>query len=180
MKLMKHLLLVLFTTAATLGQQPALKEQALPAIKAKMLLPDGWFMKEQSEDGVTVYQISREKAEGEGDIFNAGLILSVTTKVPDRASVKPSQYASDLLSSAQEEGDGAKLEKTEEGPLQCLRVEYTIESDQGNIKVINLAKANDDTGTLYFATWQSPEKEEPQLKDLREAVLTSIKLDPSF
>src|SRR3977135_1549931 len=125
---MKRLLLVLFTTAATLGQQPAFKEQALPAIKAKMLLPDGWFMKEESEDGVIVYQISREKAEAEGDIFNAGLILSVTTKVPDRASMKPSQYASDLLSSAQEEGDGAKLEKTEEGTLKFLRVEYTIES----------------------------------------------------
>jgi len=177
---MKHLLLILFTATTVLGQQSALKEQALPAIKAKMLLPDGWFMKEESDDGVTVYQISREKAEGEGDIFSAGLILSVTTKVPDRASMKPSEYASDLLSSAQDEGDGAKLEKTEEGPLQCLRLEYIIESDQGNIKVINVAKANDSTGTLYFATWQSPEKEEPQLKELREAVLASIELDPAF
>jgi hypothetical protein len=94
--------------------------------------------------------------------------------------MKPSEYANDLLTSAQDEGDSAKLEKTEEGPLQCLRIEYTIESDEGNIKVINLAKANDGTGTLYFATWQSPEKEESQLKELREAVLASIKLDPSF
>ena len=177
---MKYLLLILMTTAIVFGDQPALKEQALPAIKAKILLPEGWHIKEQSEDGVTVYQITREKAENEGDIFSAGLILSVTTKVPDRASMKPSEYANDLLSSAQEEGDGAKLEKTEEGPLQCLRVEYTIESDQGNIKVINLAKANDSTGTLYFATWQSPEKEEGDLQGLREGVLSSIKLDPSF
>jgi hypothetical protein len=177
---MKTFLLIFLTTAMALAQQPALKEQALPEVKAKMLLPDGWYMKEESEDGVTVYQISREKAEAEGDTFTAGLILSVTTKVPDRASMKPSEYANDLLTSAQDEGDSVKMEKTEEGPLQCLRVEYTIESDEGNIKVINLAKANDGTGTLYFATWQSPEKEEPQLKELREAVLASIKLDPSF
>ena len=59
-------------------------------------------------------------------------------------------------------------------------IEYTIESDQGNIKVINLAKANDSTGTLYFATWQSPEQEEPQLEKLREAVLASLKFDPAF
>lgn len=177
---MKRFLLILLTTAISFGQQPALKEQALSAVKATMLLPEGWHMKEQSEDGVTVYQITREKAENEGDIFSAGLIFSITTKVPDRASMKPSEYANDLLTSAQEEGDDAKLEKTEEGPLQCLRVEYTIESEQGNIKIINLAKANDDTGTLYFATWQSPEKEEPQLKELREQVLSSIKLDPSF
>ena len=146
---MKYLLLLLLTSAISLGQ-PALKEQSLPTIKGKMLLPEGWFLKEQSEDGVTVYQITREKVENEGDIFSAGLILSVTTKVPDRASMKPSEYANDLLTSAQDEGEDAKLEKTEEGPLQCLRVEYTIESDEGNIKVINLAKANDSTGTLYF------------------------------
>jgi len=177
---MKHLLLILLTATSLLGQQPALKEQALSAIKAKMLVPEGWFTKEESDDGVIVYQISREKAETEGDTFSAGLILSVTTKVPDRASMKPSEYASDLLSSAQDEGDGAKLQKTQEGPFQCLRLEYTIESDEGNIKVINVAKANDSTGTLYFATWQSPEKEEPQLRELREAVLTSLVFDPTF
>jgi len=177
---MKHLLLFLFTIASALGEQAALKEQALPAINAKILIPEGWFTKEESDDGVTVYQVSREKAENEEDVFSAGLILSVTNKVPDRASMKPSEYASDLLSSAQDEGDGAKLQRTEEGPFQCLRLEYTIESDQGNIKVINVAKANDSTGTLYFATWQSPEKEEPQLKELREAVLASMKFDPTF
>lgn len=177
---MKHLLLILFTVASVLGEQAALKEQALPAINAKILIPEGWFTKEESDDGVTVYQVSREKAENEDDVFSAGLILSVTNKVPDRASMKPSEYASDLLSSAQDEGDGAKLQRTEEGPFQCLRLEYTIESDQGNIKVINVAKANDSTGTLYFATWQSPEKEEPQLKELREAVLASMKFDPTF
>jgi hypothetical protein len=177
---MKHLLLFLFTISSALGQQAALKEQALPAINAKILIPEGWFTKQESDDGVTVYQVSREKAENEEDVFSAGLILSVTNKVPDRASMKPSEYASDLLSSAQDEGDGAKLQRTEEGPFQCLRLEYTIESDQGNIKVINVAKANDSTGTLYFATWQSPEKEEPQLKELREAVLASMKFDPTF
>ena len=177
---MKHLLLILLTATTLFAQQPAFKEQALSAIKAKMLVPDGWFTKEESDDGVIVYQISREKAETEGDTYSAGLIVSVTTKVPDRASMKPSEYASDLLSSAQDEGDGAKLQKTQEGPFQCLRLEYTIESDEGNIKVVNLAKANDATGTLYFATWQSPEKEEPQLKELREAVLSSLAFDPTF
>ena len=128
---MKHFLLILFTIASVLGEQAALKEQALPAIKAKILIPEGWFTKEESDDGVTVYQVSREKAESEEDVFSAGLILSVTNKVPDRASMKPSEYASDLLSSAQDEGDGAKLQRTEEGPFQCLRLEYTIESDRG-------------------------------------------------
>jgi hypothetical protein len=106
---MKHLLFLVLTAAMAFGQQPVLKEQALPAIKGSILLPDGWHMKEESEDGVIVYQISREKTETEEEIFSTGLILSVTTKVPDRASMKPSEYAHDLLTSAQEEGEGAKL-----------------------------------------------------------------------
>jgi hypothetical protein len=177
---MKHLLFLVLTATMALGQQPALKEQALPAIKGSILLPEGWHVKEESEDGVIVYQMSRDKAESEEEIFSTGLILSVTTKVPDRASMKPSEYARDILTSAQEEGEGAKLEKTQEGPLECLRLEYMIESEEGNIKVINLAKANDATGTLYFATWQSTEKEEAALKPVRDAVLSSMKLDPSF
>ncbi|HEY5953746.1 MAG TPA: hypothetical protein VIT18_05230 [Terrimicrobiaceae bacterium] len=177
---MKYFLAILMTTALAFGQQPALKEQALSAIKATILVPEGWNVREESEDGVTVYQITREKAEAEGDPFSAGLILSVTTKVPDRASMKPSEYSNDLLTSAQEEGDGPAVEKTTEGPLQCLRAEYTIESDDGDIKVVNLAKANDTTGTLYFATWQSPAKEETTLKELRENVLSSLKIDPSY
>ena len=119
---MKHLLFLVLTAAMAFGQQPTLKEQALPAIKGSILLPDGWHLKEESEDGVIVYQMSREKAESEEEIFSTGLILSVTTKVPDRASVKPSQYAHDLLTSAQEEGEGGKLEKTQEGPLDALDV----------------------------------------------------------
>ena len=104
---MKFLLIILFTAAALLAEQPALKEQRLPEIKATISIPEGWFSKEESDDGVTVYQITREKAENEGDVFSAGLILSVTNKVPERASIRPSEYARDLLSAAQDEGDAA-------------------------------------------------------------------------
>ena len=75
--LIVHLIIVVVTTNLA-AQQAALKEQAFPEIKAKMLIPEGWFTKGESEDGVTVYQISREKAESEDDVFSAGLILSVT------------------------------------------------------------------------------------------------------
>ena len=74
----------------------------------------------------------------------------------------------------------ANWRRRRRGRLESLRLEYTIESDEGNIKVINVAKANDATGTLYFATWQSPEKEDASLKPMRDAVLASMKFDPSF
>ena len=168
-------------------QLAALTDEAFVERAFELLLrrpPDnearGHALAALAEHGLSRAGLLSELAESEEEIFSTGLILSVTTKVTDRASVKPSEYAHDLLASAQEEGDGAKLEKSQEGPLECLRLEYTIESDEGNIKVINLAKANDATGTLYFATWQSAEKEESALKPVRDAVLSSMKLDPSF
>ena len=92
-ELMKHLLFLVLTAASPSASSPPSKNMRCPRSKGRCFLPDGWFMKEESEDGVTVYQISREKAENEEDVFSAGLILSVTTKVPDRASMKPSEYA---------------------------------------------------------------------------------------
>jgi hypothetical protein len=55
-----------------------------------------------------------------------------------------------------------------------------IESEAGNVEMINIAKANDATGTLYFLSWQAPAAETETIKDLREKILSSLKLDPAF
>jgi len=151
-------------------------DHSLEAIKGSVFVPEGWFFKEHTEDGVSVYEVTREKVETDNDTFQAGLILTATPKIPDRASMKPSEYAEQLLTASQDTPPA----KSQEGPLQCLRSEYTIESDQGNIKTVSIAKANDKTGTLYFITWQSPAGEEDKMKELRERILGSLKLDPNF
>ena len=84
--------------------------------------------------------------------------------------------AADLMTPA----DGGKLDTTDEGDFKCFRTEYTIESDGGNVQVVNYAKANDKTGTLYFVSWQSPQAEQEKLAPLREKILTSMKFDPAF
>jgi len=172
---MKALLFFLLAVAGLQAQEPALHDQPLPAIKGSMQTPEGWFFKEESEDGVYVYQVSREKAE-EGAQFLAGLTLSVTTKVPERASTKPSAYAADLMTP-----DGSsKLQTTDEGDFKCFRSEYVIDGEGGNVQVVNFAKANDKTGTLYFISWQSPQADEEKLAPIREKIFTSLKLDPAF
>ncbi len=176
---MRYLLLAVFAASAALAQDPAWKEETLPAIKATLQLPEGWHLKEETEDGVAVYQITREKLESSNDSFTDELILSATPKVPERAGMKPSEYASELLASALEEG-GKELQKSEEGAIKSFRTEYTIESEQGKMLVINIAKANDTTGTLYFLTWQSLASEPAALADQREKILSSLKLDPAY
>jgi len=175
----RSLLFLLAMTAGSMAGEPALTDTPLPAVKASLQLPQGWFLKEDANDGTYVYQITREKVETENDPFTAGLILSVTTKVPDRASMKPSEYAAELLSSTQEDG-GGELKKSTDGPWQIFRTDYQIDADTGAIHMANYAKANDQTGTIYFVTWQSPVSEEEKLAPIREAVLSSFKFDPSF
>ena len=177
---MKYLLFALLPLAAALAEEPAVKEQPLAAIKASCAMPEGWFFSESTEDGVSVYQISKEKPADEGDAPGVGLILSATPKVTERAGMKPSEYAAELLSAAQEESGSKELVKTDEGSLKCFRSEYTIEGDGGKILVITIAKANDETGTLYFFTWQNPEADEATVGPVREKFLASFKLDPAF
>ena len=79
---MKHFVFLVFTVAIAFGQLRPLKEHALPAIKGSILLPDGWNLKEEAEDGVTVYQVSREKGESEEEIFSTGLISASPPRFP--------------------------------------------------------------------------------------------------
>lgn len=177
---MKHLLFALLPLTLALADEPAMKEQPLTAIKGSCSLPEGWFFSESTDEGVTVYQISKEKPAEDGDAPGEGLIMSATPKVTERAGVKPSEYAAELLSAAAEESGSKATVKTDEGPLKCFRSEYAIEGDGGKIMVITIAKANDETGTLYFFTWQNPESDEAAIAAIREKFLASFKLDPAF
>jgi len=171
-------LIALAATACPAGEA-VLNKQELTTIKGSILLPEGWFLKEDTDEGVTIYQITREKIEKEGDPFTTGLIVTVTPKITERTEMKPSAYALDLLPSGDDEG-AKDMIKTEVGPVKTFRAEYFIEGEPGNIKVVNLAEANDSTSTLYFLTWQSPESEDAALKDIREKILSSFTVDPAY
>lgn len=177
---MRYFFLAVLSLASVVAEEPTVKEQALADIKATCQMPEGWFFSENTEDGVSVYQISKEKPATEGDAPGVGLILSATPKVTERAEMKPSAYAEELLSAAQEESGAKPMQKTDEGPLKCFRSEYTVEGDGGKVVVITIAKANDTSGTLYFFTWQNPEAEESVIAPIREKFLGSFKLDPAF
>lgn len=171
------LLCLLLASAAFAAEAPMLEEKSLPEIKAAISVPKDWFVKIDKEEDVVIYQFSREKP-GDGG-FTTGLILTVTPKVPERTEMKPSQYGIEMISAMLDEG-APKIEPVKEGALESYRASHLIESETGNVDMINIAKANDATGTLYFLTWQAPVSEEAAIRDLREKILGSLKLDPAF
>ena len=173
MKLLTFCLLSLMPALA-LAEPPVLEERPLSTIKASVKVPPEWKLTESSEDGVVVYQITREAKDG----FAAGITISVTPDVPGRAQVSPSQYASDLLSFSVEEG--GTVETVAQPPFKVISTQYNIDGEDIALSIKDVARANDSTGTLYFVAWQSPKSEENEIKELREQVLASFKFDPKF
>jgi hypothetical protein len=171
------LLSLLFASAAFAAEAPVLEEKPLPEIQGAISVPKDWFVKIDKEEDVVIYQFSREKPDDGG--FATGLILTVTPKVPERTEMKPSQYGIEMITATLDEG-APKIEPVKEGALESYRASHLIESEPGNVDMINIAKANDATGTLYFLTWQAPVSEEATIKDLREKILGSLQLDPAF
>lgn len=156
---------------------PVLEEKPLPEIRASIALPKDWFVHQEKDEDVVIYQFSRENP-GEG-VLTAGLILTVTPKVLERTAMKPSQYGIEMLSAMGDE-DAPKIQPVTEGPIETSRVVHLSKDESGAIQTVNIAKANDTSGTLYFLTWQAPAAEEESLKDLREKILSSLKIDPTF
>ncbi|MCX7868779.1 MAG: hypothetical protein N2322_02405, partial [Terrimicrobiaceae bacterium] len=106
--------------APSLAQEP----QGSPAprrfddIRATIPIPDQWHVRRDEEEGVVVYQITREEVVEPGGAFQAGLTLSVTPDVPGRTGLPPSKYAAELLAFAAEEGGEEKT--TDSPPFKVL------------------------------------------------------------
>jgi hypothetical protein len=144
-------------------------------------MPDGWFLSKQNGDGSFVYQISREKTDGEGEPFKAGFTISVTTKIPDRFSMTPSQYAESLMANAQDQdGKPVAPRTSDDAGAKVFRSEYDFQGDSGKVHAVTVARANDKTGTLYIIFWQYPLSDAGALDPLREKILSTAKFDPKF
>jgi len=168
----------IFLALPAMAADPPLKELPLTAVKASMQIPEGWNVKEDNEEGVIVYQISREQVTESGGISSVGLTLSVTPDVPGRAQMSPSKYAAELLAFSVE--DGGVITESQSAPFHTLRTEYAVEGEAGHLRIVDVAIANDTTGTLYFLAWQAPDVEAKAVSELREKVIASLTFDPSL
>lgn len=153
-------------------------EHPLDAIKTSIQAPEGWTFSQEDNDGVLVYQLNRNDSSGQNQ--TPFMTLTVTTKLPERIGQSPSEYAAALIDMSQEEGASSSAQKSTIDNLPSLRSEYDFEGATGNMHAVDVAIANDKTGTLYFFSWQAPMDEAEELKATREKILSSVKLDSTF
>jgi hypothetical protein len=156
-----------------------LRDVPLASIRATISLPEGWHVREEQEEEVIIYSFTREKLEEGGDGLHVGITLSVTTKVPERAGMSAGAYAAEMVTASEDEGAAPPV-AVDDPPFKSYRVSYVMEGDGGNLHVVNVAKANETSGTLYFLSWQAPQAESGSLTELREKILDSLKVDPAF
>ncbi|MEI6491243.1 MAG: hypothetical protein WCO94_01755 [Verrucomicrobiota bacterium] len=175
---MRIAFLVLFAAASALAGEITLHDQTLPEVKASVQLPEGWTSTMESDEGVFVYHLQKGTRSGETDA--PGITLSITTKVPERTTQSPSQYAAALIDMSQDDGPNNPIQKSEISGLPSLRSEYHFESDKGKMRAVNIAIPNDKTGTLYFFAWQAPLDEPTAAEALRDKIVASLKIDPAF
>lgn len=175
---MRIAFLVLLAATAALAGEIAFREQPLPEVKASVQVPEGWSSAMESDDGVFVYRLAKAGRAGEADPL--AITLSVTTKVPDRTTQSPSEYAAALIDMSQDDGPNTPSQKGQINGLPSLRSEYDFEGDNGKMRAVNIAIPNDKTGTLYFFAWQSPIDEPAETEAFREKIVESAKFDPAF
>ena len=108
----------------------------------------------ESDEGVFVYHLQKGAHSAEPE--SPAITFSVTTKVPERTTQSPAEYAAALIDMSQDDGPNSPIQKAETSGLPSLRSEYHFESDKGKMRAVNIAIPNDKTGTLYFFAWQTP------------------------
>ncbi|MDX2079901.1 MAG: hypothetical protein SFU53_03890 [Terrimicrobiaceae bacterium] len=173
---MRTIALALFLAApAVFAEESQLTDHPLQDVKAALQIPAGWESTKEAEDGVYVYQFGKGKGPG-----STSVTLSVTTGVPDRTGQPPSEYAAALIDMSQDEGSESTVQKGEFQGMKSLRVEYDFDCETGRMHAVNVAIANDKTGTLYFFAWQTPLDESVEMEAIREKILTSARFDPAF
>jgi len=162
--------------------EPATRTQPLKAVKSSIEMPEDWNFREEEEDGNFIYKITPEKLESDADTYRTGLMITVYTKLSERAETKPSEYAETIVDMAHENNDGSevKIERTTEGPFKVFRADYAMPGADGKVAVTALCLANDATGTLYFLYWQNPAADSAQIAATRDKILPSLKPDASF
>ncbi len=153
--------------------------QPLPAAKAAVLLPTGWYYKAEDEKGAPTYYLTQDQI-GESGEFQTGLSLQVVRKATAKTKRPAAEYA-ELLMLRTGFGRGQQvLEKVAsvEGPWHKWTVRYRDAPPDADPRIVfQLALANTKTDTLYLLTFESPEQDWADAWPLGEVMVRQLVLD---
>lgn len=167
------LLLALPTAGAATDVPPAgYRWQVSEAAAASVLVPDGWFVKEEAADGTAALFVTKEDIAATGE-FRTGLTLNTISGVKRRTGAPASRYAvafltealkgNDELTSFVQEGDGS------------VAIGLRVRNDRIGRIVHYFVVASDRSDTMHLFFFEAPTEEwdaawavgEPIFRNLR-------------
>jgi hypothetical protein len=129
---------------------PGFTWQEIPELKAAFLKPNGWFFKQEKQEGTLAYFITKENLD-QNSRFDTGLTVNVFKFKKDSA-VDHGRALIDNMASQHHVKSWARAF----GPFQEFSCELRDTDARGTIFMHALAIANPKTNTLYLFIFESP------------------------
>lgn len=152
----------------------------IPGIRGKISIPADWtFLPGKLLEGDVLLAV-REKIASENDPWNTGLSMTIDRNGAKDSGMKAGDYAQGIAREAREKAgeEASPISDSTTGAYREIRFEFPVQTDSP-LLVTEVLRANDQTGTVAVILWQSTKGEAPALRDLREAVLSRLVLDPA-
>ena len=153
--------------------------QPLPAAKAALLLPAGWYYRAEGPKSAPTYYLTQEPI-GETGEYQTGLSLQVVRQAKAQTRHPAPEYAELLLLRTGFGRGQQQLEKSSsvEEPWHQWTVRYRDAPPAAAARLVyQLALANAKTDTLYLLTFESPEKDWPEAWALGQVMVRELVLD---
>lgn len=169
------------TPSATPGSSKVpLTTREIPEIHAKISVPADWTLIPGKLLEGDVLLAVREKITCENDPWTTGLSMTIDRNGAKDSGMKAGEYAKGIATEAREKAgeEASPITESTNGPFHDIRFEFPVQSDPP-LKVTEVLRANEQTGTVAVILWQSPDNEASSLRDLRETVISGIALDPA-
>jgi hypothetical protein len=158
----------------------ALATHDIPDIHGKISIPADWtFLPGKLLEGDVLLAV-REKIANENDPWITGLSMTIDRNGAKDSGMKAGEYALGIAKEAREKAgeEASPISDSTDGVFREIRFDFPVQTDTP-LQVTEVLRANDQTGTVAVILWQSPKSEASALRNLRDAVLTGIVLDPA-
>ena len=144
----------------------------LNGMKAAVLVPERWYLKQETTDNGYAFFVSREEIVGDG-IFKVGLSVNVVTKIKGVMAADLAQQYNKRLTSEQ------KTFETIEIKNPTLAGNAFIFEHEG-LRMCAFACANRTTNTFYLIMFEAPSDEWGKQWEVGKRILDALVADPAL
>jgi hypothetical protein len=167
------------TNTGSPNPSPDLITHALPEIHGSIALPKDWTLLPGKLLEGDVLLATKEKISGENDLYTTGLSMTVDRNGAKDSGQKVTDYAMGLAREAREKAgeDSTPLRESESAHYHEISFDFSVPGDQP-LQITEVLRADEKSGTLAVILWQSSKSDSTTLRPLRDAILSSISLNP--